>query len=161
MAGDIIKLRDMRTGKPPHKTITLGNGDESMRVAVVLLSADAMLNINEKVDSRYGSDKSGNKITRNQYYNILLSTQCLRSVDDINIRLVDDEDELSSLLDLEDIKRICEAYNELIVNKAPKLETLKEEDYDELKKFLEVTKLKDLNTVSLTYLKYFHQTIHS
>lgn len=65
------------------------------------------------------------------------------------------------MLDDEDIQRVCEKYNELIVNKAPKLEVITEEELDEIKKYLEVTPLSDINTVSLVHLKYFLQTVTS
>ena len=158
MAGDVKRLRDLRRGLP-RKTISLGNGKDSFEICVVMLSADTMLDINSKVDEKYGTDSKS--IAKSQYYNILLCTQCMRSVDDIEEHLVYDPDELASLLDLEDIRRVCEAYNELIINKAPKLETLKEEDYDALKKYFEVTPLKDLSTVSLVHLMYFLQTVRS
>ena len=162
MAGDIVKIRDLRKGNPSHKIIALGNGDSMIKVAVVLLSSDIMLDINEKVEERYQENpQKMNKTTRNQYYNMLLCFNCMRSTDDISIQLFDTEKEVGEFLNLEDIKRVCEAYNELIINNAPKLETMKEEDYDEVKKFLGETKLKDLSMVSLVHLMYFHQTIHS
>ena len=52
MAGDISYLKRMRTGQPPHDTVTLGNGSDSFDVEVVLLSNDEMLTINEQVEER-------------------------------------------------------------------------------------------------------------
>ena len=59
------------------------------------------------------------------------------------------------------VLQLFEKYNELLVNKAPKLEVLTEEELDSLKKYLEVTPLKDISTVSLVHLKYCHQTLVS
>lgn len=172
MAGDNISyLKRMRSGDPPHVITTLGNGSESFDVAVILLSNDVMLNINEKVEDRYhstvGEDgkviKSGieNQKTRAMYYNRLLCYECMRVPGDITQRVADSADEIGRLLDDEDIKRVCEKYNELLVNKAPKLEVLSEEELDSLKKYLEVTPLRDISTVSLVHLKYCHQTLVS
>jgi hypothetical protein len=75
--------------------------------------------------------------------------------------MTDSIEEVGRSLDDEDIKRVCEAYSELLVNRAPKLEMLKQEEYEELKKVLEATQLSDLSTVSLVHLKHFHLTIVS
>ena len=130
-----------------------------------------MLDINEKVEDRYHPTidengkvvKSGieNQKTRAMYYNRLLCFECMRVPGNLLTKVASSADEVGELLDDEDIKRICEKYNELLVNKAPKLEVLTEEELDSLKKYLEVTPLKDISTVSLVHLKYCHQTLVS
>jgi hypothetical protein len=170
MAGDMSYLKKMRTGQPPHNIVTLGNGSDSFEVAVVLLSNDIMLSINEDVESRYHGTSNGDNIIKNpldtpknraMYYNRLLCFHCMRVPDNLNQKVANDADEIGQLLDDEDIKRVCEQYNNLLVNKAPKLEVLTEEELDSLKKYLEVTPLKDISTVSLVHLKYCHQTLVS
>lgn len=171
MAGDISYLKRMRTGQPPHSIVTLGNGNDAFEVAVVLLSNDKMLSINEAVEDRYhdiiGSDGVARKNpldtpkNRAMYYNKLLCYHCMRVPTNLNERIASSDTEVGELLDVEDIKRVCEKYNELIVNKSPRLEVLSEEELDSLKKYLEVTPLKDISTVSLVHLKYFHQTLVS
>lgn len=170
MAGDISYLKKMRTGQPPHNIVTLGNGGDSFEVAVVLLSSDMMLSINEAVEDRYHEIADGEQIIRNplgtqknraMYYNQLLCYHCMRIPTNLDEKVAGSPEEIGKLLDVEDIKRICEKYNELIVNKSPKLEVLTEEELDSLKKYLEVTPLKDISTVSLVHLKYFHQTLVS
>lgn len=170
MAGDISYLRRMRTGQPPHKIVTLGNGGDSFQVAVILLSSDKMLVINEAVQMRYSKtvvkgeeveDPRDNEKNRARYYNQLLCYESMRNPDDLNEKIADSPEEVGELLDDEDIQRVCEMYNELIVNKAPKLEVLKQEELDQLKKYLEVTPLSDISTVSLVHLKYCHQTLVS
>ena len=170
MGGDISYLKRMRTGQPPHNIVTLGNGSDAFEVAVVLLSNDTMLSINESVEDRYHGTVDGDKIIKNpldtpknraMYYNRLLCYHCLRVPNDLTQNIASSPDEIGQLLDDEDIKRVCEQYNNLIVNKAPKLEVVTEEELDTLKKYLEVTPLKDISTVSLVHLKYFHQTLVS
>lgn len=171
MAGDTLnKIRNMRMGKRSHSKVKLGVGDDSVMVAVVLLPSDIMLDINEKVEERYAptiqngaviKNTKHNDITRNQYYNQLLCLHCMREIDDLDRSVFTTVEEVGSILTLEDIKRVCEAYNTLIVNNSDKLETLRQEDYDELKKFLEVTQLKDLSIVSQVHLMYFLQTVLS
>lgn len=172
MAGDKISyLKRMRKGEPPHMIVTLGNGSDAFDVAVILLSNDTMLGINEQVEDRYHTtiDENGNVIksgienqkTRAMYYNRLLCFECMRVPGNLKERIAEDADEVGKLLDDEDIKRVCERYNELLVNKAPKLEVLTEEELNSLKKYLEVTPLKDISTVSLVHLKYCHQTLVS
>ena len=168
--GTINKIRNMRMGKKFCSSVKLGVGDDSVMVAVVLLPSDIMLDINEMVEERYAptvqdgvvvKNAKQNDITRNQYYNQLLCLHCMREIDDINTPIFNTVEEVGSILTLEDIKRVCEAYNALIINNSDKLETLKQEDYDELKKLLEVTPLKDLSIVSQVHLMYFLQTLLS
>lgn len=171
MAGDTLnKIRNMRMGKRSHSSVKLGIGDDSVVVAVVLLPSDIMLDINETVEERYApqivdgvvvKNSKQNDITRNQYYNQLLCLHCMREITNLDEPIFTTVEEVGSILTLEDIKRVCEAYNALIVNNSDKLETLRQEDYDELKKFLEVTPLKDLSIVSQVHLMYFLQTILS
>lgn len=171
MAGDTLnKIRNMRMGKRSHSTVKLGMGDDSVVVAVVLLPSDIMLDINEMVEERYAptvqdgvvvKNSKQNDATRNQYYNQLLCLHCMREVNNLDEPIFSTIEEVGSILTLEDIKRVCEAYNALIVNNSDKLETLKQEDYDQLKKLLEVTPLKDLSIVSQVHLMYFLQTVLS
>lgn len=174
MAGDVSYLRKMRTGQPPHKIVTLGNGGDSFKVAVVLLSSDTMLKINEVVQKRYAvvtrivngevveeRDPRDTEDNRARYYNMVLCYEAMRLPDDLNTKVAENPEEVGELLDDEDLQRICEIYNELIVNKAPKLEVITEEDLEDLKKYLEVTPLSDISTVSLVHLKYCHQTLVS
>lgn len=170
MAGDISYLKRMRTGQPPHGIVTLGNKGDSFDVAVVLLSNDVMLSIGEEVEERYRKVKNGDNLeinpkdnpkNRERYYNKLLCYHAMRVPDNLDQKVADSPDEVGSLLDLEDIQRVCEKYNELLINKAPKLEVLTQEELDSLKKYLEVTPLKDISIVSLVHLKYFHQTLVS
>lgn len=171
MAGDTInKIRSMRMGKKSHSTVKLGVGEDSVMVAVILLPSDIMLDINEAVEERYAptvqdgvvvKNAKQSDVTRNQYYNQLLCLHCMREVDNIDNPIFSTIEEVGKILTLEDIKRVCEAYNALIINNSDKLETLKQEDYDTLKKFLEVTPLKDLSIVSQVHLMYFLQTVLS
>ena len=165
MANDLSYLKKMRTGQPPHSVVTLGNKGDSFNVAVVLLSNDEMLNINEMVEERYPNMSDQSSITQQKvralFYNRLLCYYCTRIPEDLGTKIASDPDEIGKLLDDEDIQRICEQYNNLLINKAPKLEVLTEEELDSLKKYLEVTPLKDISTVSLVHLKYCHQTLVS
>lgn len=161
MASNVSYLRSMRTGQAPYCRVTLGNGSGSFDIAVVIISSDEMLEINELTEERYHNKDIDNERNRARFYNRLLCYHCMRTLEDTSVKIASSPDEVGELLDDEDIKRVCEKYNEMIVNKAPKLEVLKEEQLDELKKYLEVTPLKDISTVSLVHLKYCHQTLVS
>lgn len=175
MAGDISYLKRMRTGQHPHETVTLGNGSDSFDVEVVLLSNDEMLTINEMVEKRYHTERKIDENGKEQiitdlkdsgknralYYNRLLCYNCMRLPDDLEVKIAASPEEVGQLLDDEDIQRVCNKYNEILINKAPKLEIMKEEDLNQLKKYLEVTPLKDLSTVLLVHLRSCHQTLVS
>lgn len=84
---DISYLKKMRCGQPPHNVATLGNGSGAFDVAVVLLSNDTMLSINEEVESRYHpvtengvevKNPMDNPKNRALYYNRLLCYHCMQ-----------------------------------------------------------------------------------
>lgn len=160
---DRSKLANLRRGVPIHKNVTLGNGDNSVNVAVVLLNSDETLDIEETTEEycRSIGDRANN-IVRDHYYNKLLCAMCMRDPDDKTLSTnIASVSEVGEMLDTEDIDRVCTAYKELLINKAPKVELLTEEQLEELKNYLEVTPLKDLSTVLLVHLKSCHQTLVS
>lgn len=162
MVGD--KIRKLRTGEPVHKLVTIGNGNNSVDFYVVILNIDATQSIEEQVQEycTNNADKV-NDVVKSQYYNSLLAFHCLRDTGDPTYKtpVFSSVDELRQTLDIEDISRVCNAYGELMMNKAPKLELLSQEQLDLLKKHLEVTPLSDLSTVLLVHLANCHQTIVS
>lgn len=154
-------LRDLRKGVPPHKIVHIGGAD-GFDVAVVILSADKCLEIEESTQEYCSSKQSKtNENVKNQFYNALLCTNCMRDVNDLNTQIAEDINEVMSTLDLEDINRVVNTYSELMINKAPKMELLTNDQLDEIKKFLEVAPLSDLSTVLLVHLANCHQTIVS
>lgn len=164
MVGGKSKLWKLRAGIPVHKNVTLGNGDSTVQVTVVSLPADTMQMIDESVEvyCKQNKDKV-NDAVRAQFYNINLVHHCMRdpNSDRFSVKMTDSPDEVAAMMDLEDISRIINAYQELILNKAPRLEMMTQEQLDEVKNFLEVTPLSDLSTVLLVHLGNCHRTIVS
>lgn len=158
------KLKNLRMGIPMHQNVTLGEGDRSVQVAVVSLSVDTMQMLDEQVEEYCSKnpDKT-NDIVRSQYYNKLLAYYCMRDASDPTYQtmLAESVEEVGAIMDLEDISRICNAYGELMMNKAPKIELLTQEQLELIKKHLEVTQLSDLSTVLLVHLGNCHQAIVS
>ena len=164
MVGGKSKLWQLRSGIPVHKNVTLGNGDSTVEVTVVLLPADTMQMIDEVVESYCKKNREKvNDSVRAQYYNINLVHHCMRdpNSDRFKDKMTESPEEVASMMDMEDISRIINAYQELILNKAPKLEFITQEQLDEIKKHLEVTPLSDLSTVLLVHLGNCHRTIVS
>ena len=164
MVGGKSKLWQLRAGIPVHKNVTLGNGDSTVQVTVVSLPADTMKMIDETVESycKKNQDKV-NDAVRVQIYNINLVHHCMRdpNSDRFSDKMTDSPEEVAEMMDLEDISRIVNAYQELILNKAPRLEMITQTQLDEIKNFLEVTPLSDLSTVLLVHLANCHRTIVS
>lgn len=164
MVGGKSKLWKLRAGVPIHKNVTLGNGDSTVKVTVVSLPADTMQMIDETVEAycKKNRDKV-NDVVRTQFYNINLVHWCMRDPDSdrFTVKMTDSPEEVASIMDLEDISRVVNAYQELLLNKAPKLEFITQEQLDEIKNYLEVTPLSDLSTVSLVHLANFHRTLVS
>jgi len=155
------KLRKLRMGVPNHKKITIGDS-EKLTVAVVILSADITLQIEEDVQEYCSLDQNRiNEAVKNQYYNATIAYHCMRDPENLDQKLADSVAEILQSLDAEDISRVVNAYAELMMNKAPKLELLDQEGLDEIKKHLEITPLSDLSTVLLVHLASCHQTIVS
>lgn len=164
MVGGKSKLWQLRAGIPVHKNVTLGNGDSTVQVTVVSLPADTMKMIDETVESycKRNQDKINDSV-RAQVYNINLVHHCMRdpNSDRFSDKMTDSPEEVAEMMDLEDISRIVNAYQELILNKAPRLEMITQAQLDEIKNFLEVTPLSDLSTVLLVHLANCHRTMVS
>lgn len=154
-------LRDLRRGTPPHKRVHIGDTD-GYDVQVVILSADKCLEL-EELTNEYCStrEKRVSDTVRNQFYNALLVHECMRDETDLTVKMSSSAQEVMECMDLEDINRVVKAYGELMMNKAPKLELLTEDQLEVIKKHLEVTPLSDLSTVSLVHLANFHLSIVS
>lgn len=165
MVGDNnFSIRNLRTGTPVHKNVVLQHGDVTVTVAVIALTADEMQQIDEMVQDYATTNQSKvNDSVRSQYYNKLLAYYCMRDPQDRTLRtmMASSVDEVGEILDLEDISRVVNAYGELMINKAPKLEALTQEQYDTIKKHLEETPLSGLSTVSCVHLKNCLLTIQS
>lgn len=158
---DVKTLHALRKGTPPHKRVHIGGAD-GYDVAVVILSADKCLELEESVQEYCSSrEKRVNEKVRAQFYNALLVKECMRDPDDLSKQIADSVAEVMECMDLEDINRVVNAYGQLMMNKAPKLELITQEQLDSLKKYLEVTPLSDLSTVLLVHLANCHQTIVS
>lgn len=161
MIGEKKSLKDLRRGIPPHKRVHIGGAD-GYDVMVVVLSADKCLEIEEQTQDYCSSRGSkANENVKNQFYNALLVANCMRDPDDLTVPIASSLNEVMECMDLEDINRVVNAYGELMMNKAPKLELLTQEQLDTVKKHLEVTPLSDLSTVLLVHLANCHQTIVS
>lgn len=161
MIGEKKSLKDLRRGIPPHKRVHIGGAD-GYDVMVVVLSADKCLEIEEQTQDYCSSRGSkANENVKNQFYNALLVANCMRDPDDLTVPIASSLNEVMECMDLEDINRVVNAYGELMMNKAPKLELLTQAQLDTVKKHLEVTPLSDLSTVLLVHLANCHQTIVS
>lgn len=154
-------LVDLRRGTPPHKRVHIGGAD-GYDVMVVILSAEKCLEIEEQTQE-YCSAKSSksNEHVKNHFYNALLVASCMRHVDDLTTTVAASVQEVLECMDIEDINRVIGAYGELMMNKAPKLELLTEDQLGVIKNHLEVTPLSGLSTVLLVHLANCHQTIVS
>ena len=161
MIGEKKSLKDLRRGIPPHKRVHIGGAD-GYDVMVVVLSADKCLEIEEQTQDYCSSRGSkANENVKNQFYNALLVANCMRDPDDLTVPIASSLNEVMECMDLEVINRVVNAYGELMMNKAPKLELLTQAQLDTVKKHLEVTPLSDLSTVLLVHLANCHQTIVS
>lgn len=144
------KLADLRRGVTKG-TVTLSGNIE---VAVVIVPTSTLRQIECDIEEWcQGHPKQASQQVRKQMYDIMLIHECTRDKDNIDVKITDSWQEAETLLDNEDVSRILSRYQELMVNKAPKIELLTDEEFEKLKKLLEGTKLTDLSTVSALHLK--------
>ena len=133
MIGEKKSLKDLRRGIPPHKRVHIGGAD-GYDVMVVVLSADKCLEIEEQTQDYCSSRGSkANENVKNQFYNALLVANCMRDPDDLTVPIASSLNEVMECMDLEDINRVVNAYGELMMNKAPKLELLTQEQLETVK----------------------------
>lgn len=154
------KLSLLRSGTPTHTLVTL-NGDLS--VAVVAVPIDEIVQCEISTDAyikALGEVAKDNAYIKEHAYNCQLIYRILRDPQNLSMKMADSAEEIMKNLDAEDITRILDTYTKMMINKAPKLEFINEEQLDEIKKHLEVTPLSDLNSVSLVHLMNFHQAMH-
>ena len=158
MASD--KLYKLRNGIPPHKNITIR--DEEF--TVVLLPSDTVRQI-EETTNEYASQnpEKVNDSVKSKYFDGLLVYNCLRDPSDTTFRnkIAEKPEDVIQVLDDMEIAKVTEAYGELMMNKAPKVEMITDEELNIIKKHLEVTPLSDLSTVLCVHLANCHQTIVS
>jgi hypothetical protein len=158
MASD--KLYKLREGIPPHKNVTIRGENFS----VVILPTDTMRLIEEQTEEYCQKNKDkANDAVRQTYYDRLIAYHSLRDPDDITLstKVAEKPEDIGSILDQADVGIITNAYGELLLNKAPKIELLTQEELDIIKKHLEATPLSDLSTVLLVHLSNCHQAIVS
>ena len=76
------KIRNLRMGTPPHKTIEIGNGANKITVKIVALPLDMTQDIEEQVEEYCQSNRGKvNDSVRQQMYNKLLAYYCMRDPD--------------------------------------------------------------------------------
>ena len=141
---------------PPHSIVKLGNRDESLEVAIVLLSVDAIKACEEEV-ARYNKETGFNDGSMDtMIFNLNLVRHCLRDVNDLTIHLASGVSEIEEGLSLTEIEYVVSRYSELEAEHSPaSINLLTEEEFAELKKNLGQTRLKDLNIASQAHLKSF------
>jgi len=148
------KLAKLRLGTPPHKIISV----KGMDIAVVVVSSDVIRICEEAISShKYTKDGITDDL-RNYIYDVNMCFHCMRDPEDLNIKVADSIKETRESLDMNDVHLVTQAYQDLMLEGAPKLEMITEEEYTSIKKTLEQTKVNDLNIVSQLHLKSFHLT---
>jgi hypothetical protein len=151
-------LQKLREGTPVSSEISI----RGVKFTIVVVAADITRQIEERAE-KYTTDNpnSTNKVSRDAFFNRELVFECLRDPNDLSKRVAENAEEIGTTFDGEELARICEKYANMVINKVPKLEFLSGADLDEIKKYLDVTQLKDLDTVSAVHLANFLRTIRS
>lgn len=146
------KLAELRRGVT-KRIVTLS---DKVEIAVLIVPTGTLRRIESDIEEWCQSHQSSaNDQVRRQLYDIMLCHECMRDKDDINVKVTSNWEEAEELLDAEDVSRVLGAYKELMVNKAPKIELLTDEEFNNLKKSLEKIELTDLSTVSALHLKNY------
>ncbi len=146
-------LQKIKSGKKNYKLIEFP-GTEEM-VAIVILSSqeltDCKLKADEYIESRNIKDEDYKDIILQQY----IMYNALRDKDDLNTKLASNIEEFRQLIDNNELAFLQVQYNMFMQDNSPFLSAINEEQFEELKKTLNKTTLKDLNGVSLLALRNF------
>lgn len=149
-------LHKIKNGKKSTKLIEFPGS--TTKVALVILSSHELTQAKVAADA-YVAEK---KITGDTYEDMVFQQEilfrALREVDNTENRLADNIDEIRAL-EVNELAYLQVQYNMFQSENSPFLSAVTEEQFELLKKTLEITKWKDLNGESLVALRSFLQSL--
>lgn len=146
-------LQKIKSGKKNYKIIKFPGTDEN--VAIVLLSSDETTMAKLKADEFNKKNNITDEIYLDKSIQEYIIFYALRDPEDLNKKVAESIDELKQSITVNDLAYLMIEYTNLSNETNPLINSLTEEMFEELKKTLEKTSLKDLNGESLLSLRNF------
>lgn len=146
------KLSKIKQGKNISKVIDFPGTDE--KVAIAILSSAEIAEAQTKAEQLIEKHNIKDDTMQDIYHQKQILYKALRDKDDSKKQLADTFDEIDTL-DIQEIQFLMVQYNLLSQESSPFLNSVTEEQFEELKKTLEKITWKDLNGPSLVALRNF------
>lgn len=127
----------MRLGQAVCDYVTLPS-DSEIRLCIVPLTEAQYLQVLAKVRDVKAEDNIAGLAIRDRTQASEILVRAIREESDLTQQVYDDIDEMLEDLDVGDVDELFSAYNEMVEQSSPSLEGIPPEEFEELKKLLQV-----------------------
>ena len=148
----------MRMGQAVCDYVRLPS-DEELRLCIVPLTEAEYLQVLEAVRDFKASDDLPGMAVRDRVQAQEILVHAIREEDDLQKRVYQSIEELREDLEVGDIDELIDRYNEMTANSSPRLDSIPEEEFEELKKLLQTMDWSALSGRSWYAAKRFLGTI--
>jgi len=147
------KLANMRKGKPEHKIVDFPGTTE--KVAIMALNNKQIIEAREDA-MKYIADHPVDIDTGDLVLNMLVLLRAMRDPKDLKKPFAGSFEEIQEHMNPREVYELHNVLMEVQNGKIPELEDLTLEQFEDIKKKLETTELKELDGELQTILKLFH-----
>ncbi|QEK12716.1 hypothetical protein FQB35_10440 [Crassaminicella thermophila] len=148
------KLANLRKGIQEHKIIDFPDTD--MKVALVQLSTKEIIEAREKA-IKYITKHHVDVDTGDLILNTYILLKAMRNAENLEEPFADSFEEIQENTNPKQIYALHSEFLEVQNGKLPEIEDMTNEEFEEIKKKLNQTQLKELDGELQNILRYFHQ----
>jgi hypothetical protein len=152
-------LKKIKQGKANYKIVEFPGTEE--KVAIVALSSNESLQASLKAEEVIKANNIEDDDLKSLEHQKQLAYKFIRDKDNKDKQIADSFEEFDNAIDNTEIQYFTVQYSLFINENSPFLNSVTEEQFDELKKTLEKIALSDLNGMSLIALRNFLLTLAS
>ncbi|QZY56711.1 hypothetical protein [Crassaminicella profunda] len=152
------KLANLRKGIPDHKIMNFPDTD--MKVALVQLSTKEIIEAREEA-MKYITNHPVDVDTGDLILNIYTLLKAMRNPEDLEENFADSFKEIQKNTSPKQIYELHTEFLDVQNGKTPEIEDMTNEEFEDIKKKLNQTSLKELDGELQNILRYFHQTMIS
>jgi hypothetical protein len=152
-------LKKIKQGKANYKLVEFPGTEE--KVAIVALSSNESLQASLKAEEVIKEHNIEDEDLKSLEHQKQLAYKFIRDKDNRDKQIADSFEDFDNSIDNTEIQYFTVQYSLFINENSPFLNSVSEEQFDELKKTLEKIALSDLNGMSLIALRNFLLTLAS
>lgn len=152
------KLTNLRKGIPDHKVVNFPGTDE--KVALVELNNKEIIKSRE-MSMSYIEKHTVDMDTVDLIFNMHILLKSMRNPDNLEEYFASDFKEIQEHMNPKQVYELHGIFLEVQNGKTPEFDEISIEEFEDIKKKLEITQLSELDGELQTILKYFHQTLVS